>query len=107
MSMVESSIQMTRKHRKGVCMFSNPNSPGRGVMVDLDTLTRLANLAGVPLQNLGQGQLAPRQAAVFNTPNEYVIPDDSVRYVENAPELDLNQARNKIVDETFHSCLTQ
>ena len=87
-------------------MFNNPNSPGRGILVDQDTLIRLANLAGVPLQNLVQGQLAPRQDAVLNAPNEYVIPDDSIRYVENAPELDFNQQRNRIVDETFHSCLT-
>jgi len=83
--------------------MSNNQDP-RKVLVDQEMLVELARLAGVPLENLSRGQLVPRQATV---PSEYTITDDSVRNeilppnVETAPELNLNQNRNKIVDETF------
>jgi len=87
-------------------MFNSQNNPGRQVQIDEATLIRLANLAGIPLENLNQGQLMPRQASV---PSEYVIPSENViadekviRYPDDAVEMDLNQNRNKIVDETFH-----
>lgn len=72
------------------------NQDPNKVTVDREVLVNLARLAGVPLENLSQGQLAVRQPAV---PNEYMILDDSI---ENVPELDVNRSRNQVIGETFH-----
>ena len=90
-------------------MFNDQNNPRRTVQIDEATLIRLANLAGIPLENLNQGQLVPRQSAV---PSEYVIPsenaiadDEVIRYSDDAVEMDLNRNRNKILDGTFHASI--
>jgi hypothetical protein len=101
MDMAESSTLMTTSNKKEVYMYHNQQR--RRVLVDEQFLRQLLNRVQVPEQQA----LVSQQEAL---PAEYTIPADdtaedtaSGRNRSNIRELDLNQNRNQILDETFHA----
>ncbi|MGB3479910.1 MAG: hypothetical protein WBB67_12210 [bacterium] len=79
-------------------MYNNQNR--RRVLVDEELFRQLLNQAQLP----GQRQvLVPQQEAL---PAEYTMADEDTsgrRNRNDIHELDLNQNRNQILDETFYT----
>lgn len=76
------------------------NQNRRSVLVDEDFLRQLLS----QVQSRRQQTLVPNQGTI---PTEYRIFDDSLPARPNPGndevEMDLNQSRNQVIDETFHS----
>jgi hypothetical protein len=80
----------------------NNNQGRRQVVVDEDVLRQLIERAGLQPRTTGQYPLVPVQN---NIANEFQVVDaDAISDGSEgdfAPELDLNQNRNRVLDSTF------